>query len=352
MRVVVIEYILKLAEASSIAIKRISLPSVLQVVFLHSFSFVFVSGTSASQLTTSAVVEMIAPILVGVGQDLSKHTQIGPPQILFAIGGTKAYGGCSDYRGSNIIPGSYYCPSTNTILLEVFQLDSLRSRFGDGAIAYALFHEFGHYVQFAFKNTIKNAIHKELDADCQAGMYLNWTSKKLKLDDDDIREIYSTAYSIGGSTHGLGSQRLNAVKYGFENGDTTGCVANALKDSQITNTVFRKPTSSVSPPNVVEGMSKTNSRQRPQQNSQIKGYLGEFQLWGRIIAKVYKVKSGEDNFKVKTMSIRYVDTGTGIGRSSLVYIDCNQRKWSFFPDSPSSEYSMGADARILKAAGC
>jgi len=325
--------------------------AILKGLFLFSVPL-SISATNAAQLTTSAVVDMIAPILVGVGEELSKNTQLRAPQILFAIGGTKAYGGCSDYQGSNIIPGSYYCPSTNTILLEVFELDALRSKYGDGAIAYALYHEFGHYVQFAFKTKFTDSTREELHADCLAGMMLNWTAKKLSLDENDIREIYNTAYSIGGSSHGTGLQRLNAVRYGFETGKDTGCVENALRLNQSSNTLFKLPASAVTPVNDASSTPINTPKRNYIQHKKVNNYLGDFPLWGWVTAKIYKIKSGDDYLNLKTMNVRYVDTRTGIARSSLVYIDCFHKRWSFHPDLPNSEYSMGADTKILESVGC
>ena len=114
------------------------------------------------------------------------------PQILFGIGGTYAYGSCQSASGSTQIPGSFYCAKTNTIILEYQQLEELGRNFGDGAIIYALAHEYAHYIQTIMG--IQNPITmQELQADCIAGVLLKSTAKKLGLNDSDIQEIISTA---------------------------------------------------------------------------------------------------------------------------------------------------------------
>jgi hypothetical protein len=306
---------------------------------------------NASQLSTQTVVEMIAPILVGVGEDLSKHTNIGPPQILFGIGGTNTYGGCKDGQGSSIILGSYYCPATNTIILEIFQLGKLRENHGDGAIAYALFHEYAHYIQRIFEIKFTNSIEQELHADCLAGMFLNLSAKKLQLDASDINEIQLTAYSIGGSSHGTGTQRVNAVKFGLENGTDEGCLRSALKSDP---SPFISPQGITKPNANVASRRPQNTTQAANTNPKVKGetYLGIYSLWGRTQAKIFKTKTGVDYFKYKTIGVRYIDMQTGIARSSNMYVDCKNKKWSFFPDMPDGIYAIDADNDMLKASGC
>jgi predicted metalloprotease len=102
----------------------------------------------ASELSTQEAVHALAVILTEAGEaTFNKSGKLPTPQILFGIGGTHAYGSCQSASGSIQIPGSFYCAKTNTILLEYQQLEELRRSFGDGAIVYALAHEYAHYIQ-------------------------------------------------------------------------------------------------------------------------------------------------------------------------------------------------------------
>ena len=96
------------------------------------------------------------------------------PQIMFGIKTTKIYGGCEDRPGNENqhIWGSFFCSPTNTIILEPEQLEGLRNRNGDGAIAYAIAHEVGHWIQSRASTSplieTRNPA-RELQADCLAG---------------------------------------------------------------------------------------------------------------------------------------------------------------------------------------
>ena len=126
------------------------------------------------------------------------------PQILFGYAGTTVFGGCSDAAGNAKIPGSYFCAYTNTIVLEPNELEGLRRAFGDGAVAYAIAHEVGHWVQATFgdpKYSLRGA-RRELQADCIAGILLYGVSNEIGFTAQDAREAIDAAYSIGSKSHG------------------------------------------------------------------------------------------------------------------------------------------------------
>jgi hypothetical protein len=183
-----------------------------------------IAPSIARELSTQEAVHALAETLTNAGeQAFNKDGRFPSPQILFGIGGTFAYGSCQSASGSTIIPGSFYCPKTNTIILEYSQLEALRTRFGDGAVVYALAHEYAHYIQKVFG--IKQPITlQELQADCIAGAILSSASSTLGLDQRDILEVVSAAASIGGGSHGTSEQRSDAVMFGLEKGKISACI--------------------------------------------------------------------------------------------------------------------------------
>lgn len=181
------------------------------------------TGAFARELSTEEAVHALAVTLTEAGEKaFNKNGRFPSPQILFGIGGTYAYGSCQSASGSTRIPGSFYCAKTNTIVLEYKQLEYLRSRFGDGAVVYALAHEYAHYIQKVF-GLSQNITRQELQADCIAGATLSSFADALQLNQKDIDEIVTTASAIGGGTHGTPEQRANAVKHGLKHRDISAC---------------------------------------------------------------------------------------------------------------------------------
>lgn len=174
-----------------------------------------ITAYNASARLISSAIEGWVPI--------SKAGQL--PQIIFGIGGTQVFNGCSSLDGDNHIWGSYFCPQTNTIVLESSQILSLAKSNGDGSVPYVIAHEVGHWLQANSPDVFNAARLKppyiELQADCIAGSILSsaWFGLrwKLGLDKKDIKEIVKTAYSVGdyGSSHGTPKQRVNAFLLGF-----------------------------------------------------------------------------------------------------------------------------------------
>lgn len=171
----------------------------------------------ARQLTVGETVDITAKSLLSTAALFSSKYNKPLPQILFGIGGTAMYGSCVSSGNDNIIPGSFYCKKTNTIILEINELASLRDQFGDGAIAYALAHEFGHWIQAAL-DINSNGQSRELQADCIAGSTLSIISPAIQYDQSDLRESAAAAYSIGGSSHGSSEYRSLALLYGYSKG--------------------------------------------------------------------------------------------------------------------------------------
>lgn len=200
----------------------------------------------AAELSTQEAVHALAVILTEAGEaTFNKFGKLPTPQILFGIGGTHAYGSCQSTSGSTQIPGSFYCQKTNTILLEYQQLEGLRRSFGDGAIVYALAHEYAHYIQAAMGMRRDTITMQELEADCIAGVILNSVARKLQFNDSDIREIISTARAVGGGTHGTPEGRAASVFIGLNYGDFGRC---GIKSPYNSVTATPSPNKSVSTP--------------------------------------------------------------------------------------------------------
>ena len=113
---------------------------------------------------------------------------------------------------------------SNTIVLEPNQLEGLRRAFGDGAVAYAIAHEVGHWVQATFVDPKFDArgAKRELQADCIAGILLYGVSNEIGFTAQDAREAINAAYSIGSKSHGAPYERAYALQSGFS-GDPDEC---------------------------------------------------------------------------------------------------------------------------------
>lgn len=240
------------------------------------------TGAFARELSTEEAVHALAVTLTEAGEKaFNKNGRFPSPQILFGIGGTYAYGSCQSASGSTRIPGSFYCAKTNTIVLEYKQLESLRRSFGDGAVVYALAHEYAHYIQKVF-GLSQDITRQELQADCMAGAILSSSADVLQLNQKDIYEIVATAAAIGGGTHGTPEQRANAVMHGLKHSNISACGSKA--SPAISS---KKSTSSNS-----NSQPKQNTPQiKPNQKTQTKGSSGT-----RICTTGYSIGGNSKGF--------------------------------------------------------
>lgn len=222
----------------------------------------------ARELSTEEAVHALAVTLTKAGEKtFNKNGKTPSPQILFGIGGTYAYGSCQTASGSTRIPGSFYCAKTNTIVLEYKQLESLRQSFGDGAVVYALAHEYAHYIQKVFELR-QDITRHELQADCMAGAILSSFADVLQLNSKDINEIVATAAAIGGGTHGTPEQRANAVMHGLKHRDISACQSKTPPASSTQSSGFSnrgskpKQSSPAAKPNQEKPQTKASSNKR------------------------------------------------------------------------------------------
>ena len=151
--------------------------------------------------------------------------------------------------------GPFYCPSDETVYLDLDFFRELRRRFGapgDFAQAYVIAHEIGHHVQHL--QGVSDAVHEEsqrrparandlsirleLQADCLAGVWGHTTERRELLQAGDLQEGLDAAAAVGddriqrqatGSTnpetwtHGSSRQRMQWFSMGFDTGDPDAC---------------------------------------------------------------------------------------------------------------------------------
>lgn len=297
------------------------------------------------ELSTQDAVNSLATLLTEAGEAIfNKDGKHPSPQILFGIAGTSTYGSCVDQSNSNIIPGSFYCAKTNTIILEVNQLETLRRQYGDGAVVYALAHEYGHYIQRYYE--LRNStIYNELQADCMAGVILNNSAKRIGLDQNDLREVLITAAAVGGGTHGTPKQRAGAVLQGWQSGDFKVCglgqvSINTASQAGIDASQIAKPSSAANKPST----SKT-----PHPGGRAT-FIGLYALYGPMVP-IYRDDSKGHQVS-NTIKVKVHNDYSKAWQSFLAYVDCGTSRFSFFPDLPNSKYSFLADARMLLMAKC
>lgn len=200
--------------------------------------------SSAAQEAINQSVETFAEYLLRHWQKDPRLKGSMPPQIITSIGaGSKVVGGCVSIMNGNVsreVGGTSYCPPTNTMFIVVDQLRPLHEAYGHVAVAYALAHEYGHYLQHRF-GIDADLMLLELQADCLAGVILGQGSAELGIQQKDVTDIARTAYAIGDTSHGTGDQRAYAVYTGLGQASELTCslediqklASNAVKDPRF-----------------------------------------------------------------------------------------------------------------------
>lgn len=152
--------------------------------------------------------------------------------------------------------GPFYCPADRKVYLDLSFFRDLDGRFGapgDFAQAYVIAHEVGHHVQTvtgvseqvgAMRNRAGErdanalSVRQELQADCFAGVWGFYASKRGLLDPGDVEEGLRAAAAIGDDrlqqqsqgyvvpesfTHGSSAQRMEWFRRGLETGSPESC---------------------------------------------------------------------------------------------------------------------------------
>lgn len=158
--------------------------------------------------------------------------------------------------------GPFYCPTDNTVYLDLAFWEEMESQLGasgaDFARAYVIAHEYGHHVQTLTGASARveaaqqrasgeaeanrYSVALELQADCYAGVWAANASAvsggQVALEPGDLEEGMKTANAIGddtlqrrgggqvspeGFTHGTSAQRVEWLQRGYQSGDPAVC---------------------------------------------------------------------------------------------------------------------------------
>jgi uncharacterized protein len=180
-----------------------------------------------------------------------------PPKVVLYTEGTGT--GCGFGQAAM---GPFYCPSDQTIYLDLSFWEQMETQLGasgaDFARAYVIAHEFGHHVQTltGASQQVREAQQRaggqaeaneysvalELQADCYAGVWAANASAasggQVALDPGDLEEGMKTANAIGDDalqqrgggrvspenfTHGSSAQRVEWLQRGYQSGDPAQC---------------------------------------------------------------------------------------------------------------------------------
>jgi predicted metalloprotease len=121
---------------------------------------------------------------------------------------------------------AFYCPAGDFIAWdETGLMIPYYVQGGDFAASFVLAHEFGHAMQARLPRKEDAGVLRELQADCFAGAWARWVSRRGLLDPGDLdeatlavfaaRDVPGTAWTDP-RAHGSGFQRTRAFGDGFE----------------------------------------------------------------------------------------------------------------------------------------
>lgn len=209
------------------------------------------TGADANQSQECAIVGYVNSFQAFWADEFAAHNaKYTQAQTILFTGSTEAACG---YASS--ASGPFYCPSDQSVYLDLSFFDDLKNKFGaEGgrfAEAYVLAHEYGHHVQnlLGVLNTAgysktgpqSEAVMVELQADCLAGVWMHnamTTGYIAQITEDDLRSALNAAESIGDDriqkqmqgyvspeswTHGSSAQREAALIDGLKAGDIDTC---------------------------------------------------------------------------------------------------------------------------------
>jgi predicted metalloprotease len=192
-------------------------------------------------------------------------------------GDTTMESACRNPDGSATIAGDedngqdgsmFYCPADDTVYVDVpFMVrhvygphvsDGQDRKGGDFGVALIVAHEMGHAVQtkldIQLPDDALTVKPTELQADCFAGVWTSTAYDENLLDDDDISEAIQTAEDGGDylvfnpGHHGFPSERVEAFRVGFVNGEPDKCTLTLGDDTTAGDATLPSVTVSVEGP--------------------------------------------------------------------------------------------------------
>ncbi len=209
------------------------------------------TGADANASQECAIVGYVNSFQAFWTDEFAQHgAQYTPSQTILFSGSTQAACGYASAAS-----GPFYCPSDQSVYLDLTFFDDLTNKFGATggrfAEAYVLAHEYGHHVQdllgvlntagYSSTGPQSEAVMVELQADCLAGVWMHnamSTGYIEQITEDDLKSALNAAASIGDDriqkmsqgyvspeswTHGSSAQRLAALTDGIKLGTIETC---------------------------------------------------------------------------------------------------------------------------------